>query len=409
MVLARGSVIVAVLGLVGACERREGPADAAGVEVGGAVAAESAGSVEPARIEAAESSDAAPGSAAAAPRTSAVAASATTWRASPLPPEDVAARAEALVALDAGRLDDAAKVLKALIARHPGNFALGALHGATLEAIDASGAAAGAALLNATPIRLARPPFAARVNAPVAVSGDPRPPRLVKRSEKKNEITNDAAWFEEHALRWPVLDAPNRFMARPGALPAGIPATYGESVLVTGIVHVDHTVLLYGGDYSGGRYVALLDRERRLTALLDFEEFRAPPSFKASDRAFVDEAVHWGEVVDGVLYVSHFHRTYASSSMGVNGFISAIDVASGELRWQSRPLVANARNFAIVGRWIITGYGFTDERDFLYVLDRASGEVVAEVKVASGPDVIVMRGPELFVRTYDTDYVFTIE
>lgn len=416
----RGSALALVLGLVVACERGALPTEAGARQVDGAAAVKSEVAAaaapaagEPARADRAEAIDAAAGSAVAAPAVAAPVVAppvkGTTRRASRLPPEDVAARGEAMVALDEGRLDDAAKILKELIGRHPGNFALAVLHEGTMAAIDASEADAAALLLNATPIRLGRPPFAATVNSPVAVKGEARAPRLVKIAEAKNQITDDAEWSARTGVRLPLLEVPNRFLRRPGALPAGIPATYGESVLVAGIVHGDHTVLLYGGDYSGGRYVALLDGDRRLTALLDFEDFRLPPEFKATDRLFIDEEVHWGEVVDGVLYVSHFHRTYASSSKGLNGYISAIDVGSGALLWQSRPLVANARNFVIVGRWIITGYGFTDERDFLYVLDRASGAVVAEVKVASGPEVIAVKGEEVLVRTYDTDYVFRIE
>jgi hypothetical protein len=62
-----------------------------------------------------------------------------------------------------------------------------------------------------------------------------------------------------------------------------------------------------------------------------------------------------------------------------------------------------------VGReHLICGYGFTAEPDFLYVLERATGKTVSKVPLKSGPDFLIEKDGELFVRTYDTDYVFTV-
>ena len=63
----------------------------------------------------------------------------------------------------------------------------------------------------------------------------------------------------------------------------------------------------------------------------------------------------------------------------------------------------------IRGGAILSGYGFTAEPDFLFVLDRASGRVLSKVKVASGPDYLIEKDGDLLVRTYDHDYVFAIE
>ena len=55
-----------------------------------------------------------------------------------------------------------------------------------------------------------------------------------------------------------------------------------------------------------------------------------------------------------------------------------------------------------------SGYGFTAEPDFLFVLDMKTGEVVEKTKVKSGPEVILDKSGELYVRTYDHDYVFGV-
>jgi hypothetical protein len=110
-----------------------------------------------------------------------------------------------------------------------------------------------------------------------------------------------------------------------------------------------------------------------------------------------------------VLYVSSSHRTYAKSSRGKNAFLTAIDLETGELRWQSEPLVANAANFLLWDGFVVTGYGFTEEPDHMIVVDQATGATLAKTFVKSGPSYLVRKGDQLFVRTYDTDYVFGVE
>ncbi len=52
-------------------------------------------------------------------------------------------------------------------------------------------------------------------------------------------------------------------------------------------------------------------------------------------------------MVDGVLYVSNVHSTYAESSGGLNGFITANDPVSLEVLWRSEPLLINSENFVV--------------------------------------------------------------
>jgi hypothetical protein len=118
------------------------------------------------------------------------------------------------------------------------------------------------------------------------------------------------------------------------------------------------------------------------------------------------QAIAWAQVQDGVLFMSTRHMGYASDSGGLNAFITAIEIGSGQLLWRSEPLVSNSHNFLVHDGWIVTGYGFTAEPDFLFVLDMKTGEVVEKVKVKSGPEVILEKGGRIFVRTYDRDYEF---
>ena len=73
------------------------------------------------------------------------------------------------------------------------------------------------------------------------------------------------------------------------------------------------------------------------------------------------------------------------SSGGQNGYITALDPRTGKLKWRSAPLTCNTSNFLLDGDAIIAGYGFTEEPDFLYVLDRKTGKPLFPVEERSVP------------------------
>ena len=142
----------------------------------------------------------------------------------------------------------------------------------------------------------------------------------------------------------------------------------------------------------GGRYLV---KATSRSYAFDFVRFMRPPN-----GAWFEELT-WAREIDGVLYVEHTHLTYATPTRGRNAYISAIDVAAGKTLWRSAALVANARTFVVSGDLIVSGYGFTAEPDFLYLLDRRSGKVLDRLPVASAPEVIKLRGDRLHVRAYD--------
>ena len=134
----------------------------------------------------------------------------------------------------------------------------------------------------------------------------------------------------------------------------------------------------------------------------DFRNYAWPPRIVPGDREFVYEQVVWAkEAGPGILYVETAHLTYAKSSYGLNAYLNAIDLKTKKLRWRSPALVANADNFVLLGDMIVSGYGFTDEPDYLYAVDRANGKVVGRVLLPTGPERIVRHGNVLTVDTYD--------
>lgn len=129
---------------------------------------------------------------------------------------------------------------------------------------------------------------------------------------------------------------------------------------------------------------------------------------KEGDEFFADENIHWVVYKDDILYISIYHNTYAESAPH-NGYIMAIDTKDDyKILWKTEPLTCNSDNFIVTDDAVICGYGFTKEDDFVYVLDRNTGERVQTYKVKTGPDWLHMDVDKLYVRCYDTDYVFEV-
>lgn len=235
------------------------------------------------------------------------------------------------------------------------------------------------------------------------------PPRLVQRSATKNQITDRRQWLVEHGNDFPerprVPEDAQRSVGRfavPGAPVPQVPPRYGLETVSQVIAHQDHFALAYGG-----RFVVIVDRDGSHWTSLDLAPFVEPAVISSPEWAeFGSQEVTWSQRADGVLYVCNGGGSYAKEVGGKKGFVSALS-REGTLLWRSAPLVCNT-NFVLRGRYLITGYGFTAEPDNLFVLDRETGETVGRHPLASAPDVLVLAGDTLKVRTYDTDYLFDL-
>ncbi len=157
---------------------------------------------------------------------------------------------------------------------------------------------------------------------------------------------------------------------------------------------------VYGADSASARYLVSPGR-----FAYDFGNYVEPPRIKPGDREFVYEQIVWAHETGGVLYVETAHSTYASSSYGRNAYITAIDLMTQKKLWRSPALVANAQTFLVTDRYLVTGYGFTAEPDYLYLLDRRTGRVVDRLSLPTGPERITWQGKDINVRTYDHDVV----
>lgn len=233
--------------------------------------------------------------------------------------------------------------------------------------------------------------------------------RLKILSAKSNQITDHEEWWIANGLKSLTYQVRNQWMRIKGNTPDIIPESYQNAMLVK-VIKGNPLLAIYGANFTDGRYLLAIDPNNgQALFAMDFNLYLWPKSFKKRDQLFVSMQTRWAQVVGRTLYVSHSHATYAKSSNGYNAYITAIDIPSNRILWRSAPLVSNVNNFLIKDDAIISGYGFTAEKDYMYVLNKADGRVVQKLLIKSGPDYIVEKDNRLYVRTYNTDYVFGYE
>lgn len=169
----------------------------------------------------------------------------------------------------------------------------------------------------------------------------------------------------------------------------------------------------YTGDKDYWYEVDLYDKETDVLAYtLELSQFYNP-QFVVGDNSGL--AAGWraefrfGYADENAAYICMAHRTY-SDTMLYHAYIMAIDLETGDLLWKSRPLTCNSDNFAVIGDVIVCGYGFTAEPDFIYQLDKNNGFEIDNRRIKTKADYFVYKEDEnrLYVRTYDTNYVYEV-
>jgi hypothetical protein len=195
--------------------------------------------------------------------------------------------------------------------------------------------------------------------------------RLAIVSSQANRITDESAWFRRNGLKLPATRAGDQLVVRePGTWIA----------------------------FRGNRLTVASGGKRRD---FDFTSYE----FAGAHGDLVRQEIQWAATAAGVLYVETSHLTYARSSGGRNAYLTAVDLRTGKPIWRSAALVGNARTFQVLGTVLVTGYGFTAEPDYLFLLDRATGKLVDRLLVPSAPEYVLRKGSRLYVRTYDHDLV----
>ncbi len=110
---------------------------------------------------------------------------------------------------------------------------------------------------------------------------------------------------------------------------------------------------------------------------------------------------------DGILYFNAACQSYSKESSGLCSSLYAVYPTAKERLWKSEYLVSN-NIFIIDGDRIIAGYGFTAEPDYLFIVDRATGNILNKKKLDTAHSYMEIAGDTLKVITYNKLYIFSL-
>jgi outer membrane protein assembly factor BamB len=175
----------------------------------------------------------------------------------------------------------------------------------------------------------------------------------------------------------------------------GPPLTFAANKATNAFFQPGTTLVLYGTGV-----LAAFGPKRGMKYAYDLRSFGFPPKALVP-RAYGPQEVVWARQLGRTLVVQTNHLGYASDTGGRNGYLTGIDLDTGEVRWRSPALVANAQNFVVVKGMIVSGYGFTAEKDWLYLVDPTNGRVRDRLALPSMAERISVRGDSIVARCYD--------
>lgn len=103
---------------------------------------------------------------------------------------------------------------------------------------------------------------------------------------------------------------------------------------------------------------------------------------------------------DGRLYFNMACPSYSENLKGKCSRLYCLDPEIAGIRWQTPYLTSN-NIFILHDRYIICGYGFTAEKDWLCLLDRETGRVLSKVPLPTAHTDLEIVGDRLYVTVYD--------
>lgn len=123
-----------------------------------------------------------------------------------------------------------------------------------------------------------------------------------------------------------------------------------------------------------------------------------------TDKWYINGNNAW--LKDGIFYGASVTNGYAEPD---SCFMFAYDLEQDKLLWRSADQSYNSMNFVVKGDVILCGYGFTSEEDYLYQINRNTGEILDRLELKKMPDLLVEQDGKLYVHTYSYDYVINMQ
>ncbi len=266
-----------------------------------------------------------------------------------------------------------------------------------------------AATTRSDTVLLKEPPFSYYLNDSKISNKKTATLKLTVKTSKTNNITDEEDWVKKNKLSLNTYEVPNSYRMISGNLPEEIDTNWNSLIITSAFYDKAYIYCTYGSDFSEGYILNIYNyKTLELVYSLDFSNYKYAPKYIKSDYEFIQQSIRWAAIKNGILYVSHSHNTYAKSSSNMNAYITAIDLSDMSVIWRTNALVSNSNNFVIIDDVILCGYGFTNEKDYLYQINRNNGKILKKTSLKSAVSYIVKKGNSLYVRTYNMDYIFKL-
>lgn len=114
--------------------------------------------------------------------------------------------------------------------------------------------------------------------------------------------------------------------------------------------------------------------------------FRIPLKAHLSRRDELE--VQDARMLDGVVYFNEACQSYSRQAGGRCSSLVALDPVKKKVLWRTPALTSNNR-FLVYDRYLVTGYGFTAEPDFLFLVRRSDGKVLEKHALPSAHEELI--------------------
>lgn len=233
--------------------------------------------------------------------------------------------------------------------------------------------------------------------------------KLNMQSSEPNDIIDDEEWFHDNDLSRNTFEIPDPYGDTAGNLPDEINENWNGLMITKAFYDDSYIYCTYGNDFGEGYILDIYDvNSLKIVYSLDFSNYYFECEYTKADYGSMYHKINWASIKDNILYIAHGYNTYAKETEYRNAYITAIDLSDMSIIWNTDALVCNSNNFLIIDDVIISGYGFTDEPDYLYQININNGKIIDRISLKTAPSYLVKKDNILFVRTYDTNYEFEI-
>ncbi|MBN2620293.1 hypothetical protein JXB22_04305 [candidate division WOR-3 bacterium] len=229
----------------------------------------------------------------------------------------------------------------------------------------------------------------------------PSPPlQLALYHEEANLIVDEEDWFDRNGLSYPeAIDAHV----------AGIPPStrFGDLKFLRS--HTKRHYAIYETVFLLKTPKDIYD-EGHHYALVVFDTAHDTLQVFILDALFPDILeMCWFEAIDDLVYFNATYNGYADIRDNKTGYLYCLDTTNGGIKWATKNLISSYCGFTAYKDHLLTGYGFTAEPDFLYIVDRFNGDVTQTIPIKTAHEHIIIKNEKCYVRTYNMNYIFTIE